>query len=144
MTRDDIYNHLAQVYLGKRANTDKKKKQQMSAWLVINIFITVIIFASAFYGLTAFLTSHDSSLQSRVIFSLHNGPIRIEYDLSDSFSPVETFVLDIPAIDAAKYNKIQFSIRGKEEGAPGKTEEMKKPLIMSKGSDSIGRNSVFL
>ena len=119
MTRDDIYNHLAQVYLGKRTDTGKKKKQQMSAWLVINIFITVIIFASAFYGLTAFLTSHDSSLQSRVIFSLHNGPVRIEYDLSDSFSPVKTFVLDIPSIDAAKYNKIQFSIRGKEEGAPG-------------------------
>ncbi|MCH7772740.1 MAG: hypothetical protein IIA49_17285 [Bacteroidetes bacterium] len=96
-----------------------KKKQQVSAWLVINIFITVIIFASAFYGLTAFLTRHDSSLQSRVIFSLHNGPMRIEYDLSDSFSPVKTFAINIPSIDAARYNNIQFSIRGKEEGVPG-------------------------
>lgn len=119
MTRDDIYDHLAQVYLGKRAKTDVKKKQKISAWLVINIFITVMIFVSAFYGLTAFLTRHDSSLQSRVIFSLHNGPVRIEYDLSDSFSPVKTFALDIPSIDAARYNNIQFSIRGKEEGVPG-------------------------
>ena len=119
MTRDDIYDHLAQVYLGKRAKPDLKKKQQVNAWLVINVFITVVIFASAFYGLTAFLTRHDSPLQSRVIFSLHNGPVRIAYDLSDSFSQVETFSLGIPPIDAAKYNSIQFSIRGKEEGSPG-------------------------
>ncbi len=119
MTRDDIYDHLAQVYLGKSAKADVEVKKQFSAWLVINIFITVIIFSSAFYGLTAFLTHRNSSLQSRVIFSLHNGPIRIEYNFSDSFPPTKTFALDVPSMNAAKYNQIQFSIRGKEEGAPG-------------------------
>lgn len=119
MRRDDIYDHLAQVYLGKRTKTDIKKEKQFNAWLVINIFITVLIFGGAFYGLTAFLTHHNSSLQSRIIFSLHNGPVRIEYDLSDPFLPVKTFALDIPSIDADRYNKIQFSIRGKEEGVPG-------------------------
>ena len=43
----------------------------------------------------------------------------MEYNLSDSFSPVETFTISIPTIDAARYNYIQFSIRGKEEGVPG-------------------------
>lgn len=119
MTRDEIYDHLAQVYLGKREKKDVKKKQQFNAWLVINVFITVIIFASAFYGLTAFLTHSNSSLRGRIIFSLHNGPIRIEYDFSDSYSPVKTFALSVPSMDAAKYGKIQFSIRGKEEGVPG-------------------------
>ncbi|MBN1870766.1 MAG: hypothetical protein JW847_09355 [Candidatus Omnitrophica bacterium] len=119
MTRDDIYDHLAQVYLGKRSKSDIKKEKQFSAWLLINILITVVIFTSAFYGLTAFLTNRNSALQSRVIFSLHNGPIRMEYNFSDSFPPVETFTLDVPEVDAAKYGRIQFSIRGKEEGAPG-------------------------
>ena len=119
MTRDDIYDHLAQVYLGKRSKADIKKEKQFSAWLLINILITVIIFTSAFYGLTAFLTHRNSALTSRILFSLHNGPIRIEYNFSDSFPPVKTFVLDVPEIDAAKYTKIQFSIRGKEEGTPG-------------------------
>ena len=50
MTRDDIYDHLAQVYLGKRKEADDKKKKQFSAWLFINIVITVIIFASIFDG----------------------------------------------------------------------------------------------
>ena len=119
MTRDDIYDHLAQVYLGKRSKSDIKKERQFSAWLLINILITVIIFTSVFYGLTAFLTNRNSALQNRVIFSLHNGPIRIEYNFSDSFLPVKTFALGVPEVDAAKYGKIQFSIRGKEEGTPG-------------------------
>lgn len=119
MTRDDIYDHLAQVYLGKRTKADEKKKQQFNAWLVINLFITVIIFTSAFYGLTAFLTHRNSALQSRVIYSLHNGPVRIDYNFADPFPPVKTFALDVPSVDAAKYGKIKFSIRGKEEGVPG-------------------------
>ena len=119
MKRDEIYDHLAQVYLGKRTKTNIKKKRQFNAWLVINIFITAIIFTSAFYGLTAFLTQHNSSLQSRIIFSLHNGIMRIEYDLTDSFSSVQTFAVNVPSIDASRYGKIQFSIRGKEDGIPG-------------------------
>ena len=119
MNRDDIYDHLAQVYLGKRSKADIKKEQRFSAWLLINILITVVIFTSAFYGLTAFLTQRNSHLQSRVIYALHNGVIRIEYNFTEPFPPVKTFALEVPAVDAAKYGKIQFSIRGKEEGVPG-------------------------
>ena len=119
MKRDDIYDHLAQVYLGKRSQKDEKKQREYNAWLVINIFITVIIFSSTFYGLTAFLTHRNSGLDSRIIYSLHKGPIRLDYNFSEEFPPIKTFALDVPSIDAAKYGKIQFSIRGKEEGAPG-------------------------
>ena len=119
MTRDDIYDHLAQVYLGKRKETDQKKKKQFNAWLVINIIITAIIFGSAFYGLTAFLTQRGSSLQDNLIFSLHHGPLSLEYNFKDSFHPDETFVLSIPEMDATKYKSLQFSIRAKEEGTPG-------------------------
>ena len=72
MTRDDIYDHLAQVYLGKRTKTNVKKKQQLNAWLVINILITVLIFSGSFYGLTAFLTHHNSSLKSHIIYSSYS------------------------------------------------------------------------
>lgn len=119
MTRDDIYDHLAQVYLGKRTKADVKRTQRLNAWLVINIFLAVIIFAGAFYGLSAFLAQRGSYLQSRIIFSLHNGPVRIEYNFSGSFPPVKTFALDVPPVDAAKYGRIRFSMRAKEEGTPG-------------------------
>ena len=120
MNRDDIYDHLAQVYLGKRKEVDhKKNKKQFNAWLVINIIIATIILGSAFYGLTAFLTQRNSSLQDNLVFALHHGPIQLEYNFKDSFHPDETFVLSLPQMDASKYKSIQFSIRAKEEGNPG-------------------------
>jgi hypothetical protein len=121
VTREDIYDHLAQVYLGKRKEVDTKKKKQkkFNAWLLINIFITLIIFASASYGLSAFLAQRGSSLKNNIIFSLHRGAIRLPYNFENSMHPVESFSLSIPKIDVAKYNTIQFSIRAKEEGTPG-------------------------
>ena len=111
MTRDEIYDHLAKVYLGKKNKVEEKKRQQFNAWLVINIFITLIIFASAFYGLTAFLGQRRGTLQDKIIFALNNGPIRIQYDLEFPYPPVKTFSLSIPKLDAGTYKKITFSIR---------------------------------
>lgn len=121
MTRDDIYDHLAQVYLGKRSknSNDAKKRKEFNAWLVINIGITLVIFASAFYGLTAFLAQKGSTLEQRIIFALHNGPIRMEYDFKGSLTPVKTFSLSVPEMDAGRYTRLRFAIRGREEGFPG-------------------------
>lgn len=119
MTRDEIYDHLAQVYLGKRDRVEEKKKQQFNAWLVINIVITLIILASTFYGLTAFLTGRGEYLKNSVLFSLNNGSIRISYDLNNPYPPVKTFSLKIPKMNVSKYETLSFSIRGLEEGFPG-------------------------
>jgi len=119
MTRDDIYDHLAQVYLGKRNRSEDQKKRQLNAWLIVNIFLTLIIFTSSIYGLTAFLKRRDDLLRDKVIFTLNKGPIRIQYNLNHPYPPVKTFTLTVPPVDAAKYNRLQFSVRGLEEGAPG-------------------------
>ena len=117
MTRDEIYDHLAQVYLGKRKESEPRKKKYFHAWLLINVLITLMIFSSVFYGLTAFLT-RQSSLRGNVLFALHNGLVRLDYNFDEDFSPVKTLALSAPAIDASRYKNIQFSIRGKEEANP--------------------------
>jgi hypothetical protein len=119
MTRDDIYDHLAQVYLGKRSNLEQKKKKQLNSWLVINIVITVVIFASSIYGLTAFLTHRGDVLQNKIIYALNNGPIRLNYNLEYPFPSVKTFTLTIPQMNVAKYKALQFSVRALDEGTPG-------------------------
>jgi len=119
MTRDEIYDHLAQVYLGKKNKVAEKKKKEFNAWLLINIMIAVIIFASVFYGLTAFLVHRTDTLQSRVIYALSNGPIRINYNLKSPYPPVKSFSLSVPQVNAGKYNKIQFSVRGMDEAYRG-------------------------
>lgn len=119
MNRDEIYDHLAQVYLGKRSKAEEQKKKQFHAWLTINIVITVVILASAFYGLTAFLNQKVSSFEKSILFALHNGPSRMEYDFEDPFPPTKSFSLSIPRMDVTKYSRINFAIRAKEEGSPG-------------------------
>ena len=119
MTRDEIYDHLAQVYLGKRNKSEEKRKKEFNAWLVINIAITVMIFVSAFYGLTAFLAHRQEPLQSSVIFALNNSPIRIKYDFNGAYPPSKTFSLSVPRMDLFKYKRFNFSIRGLESNGPG-------------------------
>lgn len=119
MTRDEIYDHLAQVYLGKtKAVDEKKKKKQANVWLVVNLATTVVIFLSAFYGLTAFLSHRTDDVQNSVIYSLHRGPVRLSFDFKDEYPPVKTLLLSLPEMDASKYKFVSFSIRSKEEGSP--------------------------
>ena len=108
---------MAQVYLGKRKEAEPRKKKHFHAWLVINVLITLMIFSSVFYGLTAFLT-RQSSLRGHVLFALHNGLVRLDYNFDEDFSPVKPLLLSARAIDASRYKSLQFSIRAKEQGNP--------------------------
>ncbi len=120
MKRSEVYDHLAQVYLGKSNKVEeKKKKRQFSVWLVINFLITVVIFSSAFYGLSAFLTNKDSYLKNQIIVPLHNGLIQVPYNFNGDVSPQKIFNLSVPVMDTEKFNALKFSIRAKEEGNPG-------------------------
>ena len=119
MTRDEIYDHLAKVYLGKRKGAGSKRKKQFNVWLVINIVITGIVFASISYGLTAFLAQRSSSFEDSVIYALHNGPIRITYNLGEPYPPVKAFSVTIPQTDISRYANISFSVRAGTEGSPG-------------------------
>lgn len=119
MTHDEIYDHLAQVYLGKRKGPDPKKHRQLSSWLLVNVLITAVIFGGAFYGLTAFLTQRNSLWRKNVIFTLHDGLVRLSYSFEEEFSPVKSFVLSVPKMDTAKYQNLQFSVRAKDDGNPG-------------------------
>ncbi len=119
MTRDEIYDHLAQVYLGKREKLEEKKKETLNAWLVINIVITLIILTSTFYGLTAFLTNRPPIAKSAILFSLTNGPVKIVYNLNEPYPQIKSFALNVPSVNASKYKNLSFSVRGLEEGYPG-------------------------
>jgi len=133
MTRDEIYDHLAQVYLGKRKKVDEKKRIEFNAWLLINILITAIIFSSAFYGLTAFLTHRSSYFESKIIYALHSGRISLEYNFRNDVAPIKAFTLDVPeGIDAQQYGTIQFNLRAKEEGNPG----VLKVVVQSRKNES--------
>ena len=120
MTRDEIYDHLAKVYLGKRTNAveEKKKKTLNQSWLVINSVITAMILISTVYGFTAFLTQRVA-LKNEVFYFLNNNLIRIGYDLNEPFPSTKTFSITIPRKDASKYSHLNLSIRGMNDAYPG-------------------------
>lgn len=120
MNRDEIYDHLAKVYLGKKNSVQETKKKKLNAaWLTMNIVITLLILASSFYGFTAFLNRQQLDLKNRVIYSLSNNPIHIAYDLDYPYPPVKSFSLSIPTKDISKFSKLNVSIRGMDAGYPG-------------------------
>ncbi len=121
MNRDEIYDHLAKVYLGKRESVSSKKskpKKTNHSLLVINIVITAVITISTVYGFTAFLTRH-SDLKSQVFYALNNDPIRIVYNLNDPYPATKTFSITIPSKDVSKYKALNVSLRGADGAYPG-------------------------
>ena len=121
MTRDEIYDHLAKVYLGKRENISPKKRKPKAinrSLLVINIVVTAVIALSTVYGFTAFLTRRGD-LKSQVFYSLNNNPIRVVYDLNDPFPATKTFSITIPNKDVSKYRILNVSLRGMDGAYPG-------------------------
>jgi hypothetical protein len=120
MTRDEMYDHLAKVYLGKRQNVveEKKKKTLNQSWMIINIVITAVILVTTVYGFTAFLT-RKVTLNNGVFYSLTNNPIRVAYDLNDPFPSSKTFSITIPKKDASKYERLNLTIRGMSAAYPG-------------------------
>ena len=121
MTRDEIYDHLAKVYLGKRENVlpqKPKPKPFNRSLFVINIVITAVITISTVYGFTAFLTRR-ADLKSQIFYALNNNPIRVAYDLNDPFPATKVFSITIPNKDVSKYKVLNVSLRGMDGGYPG-------------------------
>ncbi len=119
MNRDEIYDHLAQVYLGKRESVEQKKpKPRPGAWLVINVVITAFILTSVVYGLTAFLTQRKDAFKSRVIYALNNSPIRLTYSVGGQYPQVKNLTIAVPEMDVSKFRRLNLSLRSLN-GNPG-------------------------
>jgi hypothetical protein len=129
MTKEEIYEHLAQVYLGKKSQ-DKKDFTKNFHFPRIpkeaKVFVTVLALALAFYTLTAFLSRRDEGLKANILYALNNSPIRVQYDLNEPFPQVKDFSIVIAKTDIEKYQSLSFSIRGLEEGYPDIVKVMLK------------------
>ncbi|MDP8266466.1 MAG: hypothetical protein P9M07_05910 [Candidatus Aceula meridiana] len=118
-SKEEIYEHLAQVYLGKRTPEKKIVEKRITSKAVGRIVLAFLSVGVIFYSLTAFLSHRKELLKSNVIFALNNSPIRIKYNLNSPYPQVKNFSFSIPKMNVAKYKTLNFSIRGLEEGYPG-------------------------
>lgn len=120
MTRDEIYEHLAKVYIGKKEslNAQKPKPKANKAWWVMNGVITIVLVMSVVYGFTAFFSS-KKDVRAQIIYALNSNPVKIKYNLNAPFASTKKFVLNVPQKDVSKFHQINFKVRGHNGGYPG-------------------------
>lgn len=120
MTKDEIYEHLAKVYMGKReTQAHIKKKPSLNFSFAGRVFLTIVVLTISFYGFTAFYFRRDTNIKNQMIFNLNTSLVRVKYDLSDPYPKVKQFSLQIPPTDLSQFHKINFSIRSTKDGSPG-------------------------
>ncbi len=117
MTKQEIYEHLANVYLGKSVVVEKKKKKNNKRFIQ-TVTITLALVLSAFSVLSAFFVQRRIA-HGKVMYALTNSLIRVPYDLTEVYPKIKDFSIPVPHMDASQYNALHFRLRGTEEGSPG-------------------------
>jgi hypothetical protein len=132
MTKDEIYEHLAQVYLEKKLPSTKDQRKRIFSDHLSRAVLTVLLAALAFYSLTAFLSHRKDLTRRNIIYALSNAPVRIPYNLEHPFPQVKSFSLDVPSLDLNDYHSFNFAVRGSEQGYP----DAIKVVITNKRNES--------
>ncbi len=133
MTKDEIYEHLAKVYLGKKKKKKKATGLRFYALLFINLIAVLGIGTLFFLGLKG-QGLKDRHSRSAINFALNQYPLRLQYNFETPFPQIENFSLPLPQIDARPYTLLEFSMRAGRDGIPSIlriTLENKKKEISS-------------
>jgi len=119
MTKEEIYEHLAKVYLGKK----KKKKKRNSLLIKTLFFASLLFFISAlFFVITGsnFLIKRRSveNKQNLLSLSLGNYPLRLSYKFDKQTPQRQNFSMYLPNLDLREFDSLVFSIRGLNNKIP--------------------------
>ncbi len=117
MTKDEIYEHLAKVYLGKKKK--KKKAPGIKFYLLVflNVFAAIGITVVLFSGLKNPVFKARFNKNS-LYYSVNQYPLRLQYNFNAPFPQIENFSLPLPEVDARSYSLLEFSIKSGKGNAP--------------------------
>jgi hypothetical protein len=119
MTKDEIYEHLAKVYLGKKKKKKKQKNFKFYTLLFINV-VTLPLIAALIVGAvnSRFLKGSKVKTGNAIQLSLNAYPLRISYDFKDDRPQVQDFVLNLPDIDVSRFSRLEFLLRAGKRDYP--------------------------
>ena len=118
MTKEEIFDHLADVYLGKK----KKKRKAFNATEIL-LFVNIIVIAvcvvyfaaSSFYR---FKERKPKNSDTSLALALNYYPLHLTYNFSPQKPQVENFSMHLGAKALDAYNYLGFSIKGSPKGYP--------------------------
>lgn len=118
MNKDEIYEHLAKVYLGKKKKKKKRKNFKFYTLLFINVVSVPLILALVIGAVSSRVTKPKVKSNNSLLLALNYYPIRVNYDFTDGRPQVQDFVLNLPEVDITKYSQLEFSLKGSKKGSP--------------------------
>ncbi|MBM3251781.1 MAG: hypothetical protein FJZ11_03260 [Candidatus Omnitrophica bacterium] len=118
MTREEIYEHLAKVYLGKKKN--KKKNYNLTKIILFINLILLILLPAIFFIKTnkAVIAIKQEKQEESVSLALNYYPLRLVYNFKENSPQVRNFSLYLPSINLENSDSLKFSIRGYRNGFP--------------------------
>lgn len=120
MTREEIYEHLANVYLGKREN-HKKNHKLIKILLLVNLIAVMLL--PSFYLIKnkeIILANGQKGQEQSFALALNYYPLRLVYNFKENSPQVENFSLYFPELNVESYQALVFSIRGIKNSSPRK------------------------
>jgi hypothetical protein len=118
MTREEIYEHLARVYLGKRKN-NKKNNNLAKIFLLVNLLAVLLL--PSFYIIKNSknqLKIRQSPQKQSFALALNYYPLRLVYNFQDNSPQIENLSLYFPDLNVENYESLVFSIRGAKNSSP--------------------------
>jgi len=118
MTKEEIYEHLAKVYLGKKKTKKKRKSLVIKVLLFVNLFLLAL---ALFFAIAKWNFSADNKIQIKenlLSLTLGNYPLRLTYNFDESRPQVQNFSMCLPNLELRKFDFLVFSIRGLEDKIP--------------------------
>jgi len=118
MTREEVYEHLANVYLGKKKN-NKKNYNLIKILLIVNLMAIILIPSIYFIKINRTIAAQKQKKQEEsVSLALNYYPLRLVYNFQDDSPQVKNFSLYLPKVNVKKYNSLVFSVRGYRSSLP--------------------------
>ena len=132
MTKEEIYEHLAKVYIGK-----KKKKKKKDNLLIKSLFFISLLFCISvfFFIVTGSNFSPKIGIQGKgelLSVMLGNYPLRLAYNFNKDNPQIQNFSMPLPNLDLRDFDSLIFSIRGFE----GKIPRLLKIVLENKKKET--------
>jgi hypothetical protein len=133
MTKEEIYEHLANVYLGKKKSIPKKEKRlTISVLIGLNAILILGLFGFTVGKWDLFNKPDVTPQQSLLSLTLGNYPLRLTYNFGEDKPQIQNFSMHLPNIDLRKFDSLIFSIRSFK----GKTPKLLKISLENKKRES--------
>lgn len=112
MTKDEIYEHLAKVYLGKKKKRKKGNNLRFYTLLFINVVTLPIIIALIVGAVNSSPSRGKIKSKNSLGLALNQYPLRINYDFRQRNPQIQDFSINLPEVNAKTFSHLEISLRG--------------------------------